>query len=396
MRSGITRLLLVGNGPGHLTVLDRLARQHPGDLQVSLLTPWAHHTPADVLPALIAGQIDTTQARVDLSARLQAAHARWLPGRCVALDAEARSLRYQPADGSPAQSLGYDLLSIDTATAVDRERLAQRWPGAREHALALWPGDDFLRLWPEVVALAQRRPVSLVVIGAGSAAVEAAFAAAERLRRDGAAGSTFTLVTGGPEPAMALPAGARAHLRQRLRRAGIQVLCEPCTAIGPNGVRLGNGGLLRCDVPLIAEHGDAPAWLAGSGLVCSESGHALVNRFLQSTSHAHVFATGEAAERDDHPHPRNAAQAWRAAPVLAHNLLAAHEGQAFKPHWPAHHTRTWVACGSAHALVAWGPWWARGAWVRWWKSRVDRRWMQPATRSIEADTPQPGDVGHGA
>lgn len=400
MRSGITRLLLIGAGPAHLAVLDGLARHHPADLQVSLLAPWPHHTHTALLPSLIAGQRSEAAARTPLPPRLQAAHARWLPGRCRALDADARTVHWQSLDGQTPAPLGYDLLSIDPAIALDRERLAARLPGAREHALALWPLDGFLHLWPDVVALAQRQPVSLAVIGAHGPAVETAFAAAERLRRDGVPGSTFTLVTGAAGLLPGLPAGARAHVARRLQRAGIQVLREPCVAVDARGVHLGNGGLLRCDVPVIAEPGHAPAWLAGSGLALGEHGHVRVNRFLQSASHANVFACGEAAEREDQPvtdRPRALAQALRAAPVLAHNLRAAHEGQAFKPHWPPQTPRAFVACGASHAVAAWGPWWLRGRWVRRWQERIDQRALAaPAGapgHATAADTPQAGDAG---
>jgi selenide,water dikinase len=109
-----------------------------------------------------------------------------------------------------------------------------------------------------------------------------------------------------------------------------------------------------------------------------------------------VFASGEAAERADHPYTRHTAQALRAAPVLAHNLLAAHEGRALKPHWPAQTLRTFVACGATHAVMAWGPWHLRGGWVRYWKGRVDRRLTAAAERGQAAagaaHTPHPGEV----
>ncbi|MBL0944264.1 MAG: FAD-dependent oxidoreductase [Hydrogenophaga sp.] len=364
MRSGITRLVLVGAGPAHLAVLGRLAAHHPGDLQVTLLTRWPHHTPAALLPTLMAGGRTPEQARIALPALLQSAHARALAGHCIALNAEARQLTWQPADGSAPQTLDFDLLSLDPAAALDRERLNTRWPGAREHALALWPLEGLLALWPGVLALAQRQPVSLAVIGGNTAAVEAAFAAAERLRRDGAPGSTFTLVTGGPEPAAELPARARQRVRQRLRRAGIQVLCEPCTGFTAEGVRLGNGALLRCDVPLLACPGDAPAWLADSGLALGDTGRVRCDDHGRSLSHPAVFASGEAAERGVHAPDHDA---------LAPLLLAAHAGTPLKARRPPRQPPTLVACGEHHALAVWGPWVLQGAWVRRWRERRDQR-----------------------
>lgn len=380
MQSGFRRLLLLGAGHAHLHVLARLASFHPADLQVTLITPHDAQTYSGMVPGMVAGHYDPAEVQIPLAPLLQAGHVRWLPGRCTGIEAEASRVHWASATGGEPQVLDYDWLSIDTGAVLLPERLDADVPGARTHALPLRPIEPFMHLWPEVVAMARERALSVAVIGGGAAGIETIFAAAQRLRREGVPGATFTLVTGGPEVGAGYRPAVRERLLRRLRREGIQVLREPCVGIDEHGVHLGNGALLCCDVPLLAIGTHAPEWLQGSGLALCERGHVLVNRFQQSTSHPKVFAAGDVATRDDWAHPKSGVYAVRAGPPLAHNLFAALQQQPLKPHHPPRNTLNLLSCGSGHAIASWGPLSAEGAWVWRWKDRIDRRFMQQYRR----------------
>lgn len=408
MRSGLTRLLLLGAGHAHVQVLAHLAEHHPADLQVTLLSPHPFQLYSGMVPGLVAGRYSEADSRIELPPLMKGAGARWVAGRCTGIDAASRQVHWQPTGGGAGDQGGgqgtaplpYDLLSIDTGAVLDPLRLEAAMPGATTHALPLRPIESFSAAWPGVLARVRERPLSVAVVGAGAAGIEVAFAAAERLRAEGAPGSTFTLITGGPEPGAGYRPAVRARIARRLRRHGIQVLREPCVGFTDEGVRLGNGGLLRCDVPLLAIGTHAPPWLQGSGLALSEQGHVLVNRFQQSTSHADVFAAGDVATRADHPHPKSGVYAVRAGPALAHNLLAALNQQPLKPHWPPGYTLNLLSCGTGHAIASWGPLHTEGAWVWRWKDRIDRGFMDryrrdgpaPSPGAGGAHTPHPGDV----
>ncbi len=396
MQSGIRRLLLLGAGHAHLHVLAHLADHHPADLQVTLITPREAQTYSGMVPGLVAGHYSADEVQIPLAPLLQAGHVRWLVGRCTGIDAAASRVTWQAEGDAAPQTAHYDLLSIDTGAVLRPDRLDADMPGARIHALSLRPIETFTALWPEVVALARERALSLAVIGGGAAGIETVFAAAACLRREGLPGATFTLVTGGPEVGAGYRAGVRERVLRRLRREGIQVLREPCVGIDAQGVHLGNGALLRCDVPLLAIGTHAPAWLEGSGLALCGQGHVLVNRYQQSVSHPNVFAAGDVASRSDAPHARSGVHAVRAGPPLAHNLLAALSQQPLKAHRVPRRTLNLLSCGPGHAIASWGPWHAEGAWVWRWKDRVDQRFVAsyrrgPAARPA-ALAPQTKDV----
>jgi pyridine nucleotide-disulfide oxidoreductase family protein len=374
MHHGIKKLLLLGAGHAHLQVLASLAGHRPGNLQVTVLTPHAHQTYSGMTPGFVAGHYGEDECRIALEPLLRAAGARWVPGRCRGIDAASKTVQVAAAAGAsgvPA-TLDYDLLSIDTGAVFDRARLEADMPGAATHALSIRPIEAFTALWPQVMALAQRQAVSLAVVGAGAGGVELVFAAEQALRLHGMPGARFTLVTGGPEVVASHSAGVQRRVLRQLRRRGITVLREACTGITDGELHLGNGARLACDVPLLAIGTHAPAWLQGSGLALSDDGHVLVNACQQSTSHADVFAAGDVASRIDLPHAKSGVYAVRAGPPLAHNLLAAHEGQPLRPHTPPRHTLNLLSCGTGHAIASYGPLHAEGAWAWWWKNRIDQ------------------------
>jgi pyridine nucleotide-disulfide oxidoreductase family protein len=377
MHYGIKKLLLLGGGHAHLEVLARLAQSRPGNLDVTVLTPYPHQTYSGMTPGFVAGHYTEADCRIALEPLMRAAGARWVQGRACGIDAGQRAVAVQAAAGAQGvpSALAYDLLSIDTGAVLDRARLDAEMPGAATHALPIRPIEAFTNFWPQVMELAQGRAVSLAVVGAGAGGIELVFAAEQAIRLHGHAGARFTLVTGGPEVAAGYSPGVQGRVSRQLRRRGITVLREACIGVSEGELHLGNGARLACDVPLLAIGTHAPAWLQGSGLALSEAGHVEVNASQQSTSHANVFAAGDVAHRVDQSHPRSGVYAVRAGPPLAHNLLAAHEGRPLKAHLPPGHSLNLLSCGTGHAIASYGPVHLEGAWAWWWKDRIDQGFM---------------------
>ena len=376
---GIKKLVLLGAGHAHVHVLAQLAQNRPADLDVTVVSPYPFQTYSGMTPGLVAGHYTEAECQIQLEPLVRAAGARWLPARCTGVTPDSQTVQLAASSHASEptevpETLRYDLLSIDTGAVLDRERLAQDIPGAPEHALIVRPIEAFARLWPEVLALAQTRPLSVAVVGAGAAGLELLMAAEQRLRQAGHA-ARFTLITGGGEAAESYPEGVRRRVLRQLRKRQITVLREACVGIEAGALRLACGASLACDVPILAIGTHAPPWLQGSALARSDSGHVLVNAFLQSTSHPNVFAAGDVATRADHPHPKSGVYAVRAGPPLVHNLLAAHAGQALKAHHPPERTLNLLSCGAGHAIGSYGPLSWEGAWVWRWKDRIDRAFV---------------------
>ena len=235
--SAIKKLILLGAGHAHVHVLSQLAQHRPADLDVTVVTPYPFQTYSGMTPGLVAGHYSAEDCQIPLQPLLKAAGAKWVQARCTGIDATEQRVRLSPSTKSqlPGDSLPpdlpYHLLSIDTGAVVDRERLEVDIPGAAENALIVRPIEVFATLWPQVVGLAQSKPVSLAVIGAGAAGIELLFAAEQCLRTQGVAGAHFTLVTGGGEVAANYTPGVQRRVLRQLKRRGITVLRETCVSI---------------------------------------------------------------------------------------------------------------------------------------------------------------------
>jgi len=343
-------------------VLSVLAQNPFPGARVTLVSPFARQMYSGMVPGFVAGHYALNDCAIPLAPLAARAQVSFVEGSAVAIDAAAR--RVMLADG---QSHHYDALSLDTGPVMDRDVI----PGAREHALFVRPIEQFARLWEAVLQLAEQRPLSVVVVGAGAAGVELSMALQHRLGER----ARVSLVTGGPPPLPSHPAGAQARALRALKRCGVTLFEDACSEITSSQVVLARGMRLACDAPVLAICASAPTWLAGSGLALDEQGFVATGATLQSTSHPEVFAAGDVAARSDAPRPRSGVYAVRAGPPLALNLRRFLGGGALEPYRPQVHALNLLACGERRAIASYADWSLGGRWVWWWKDRIDRAFI---------------------
>jgi selenide,water dikinase len=359
------RLMLLGGGRAHVQVLRQMAEQPLPGVQAVLVSPFSRHLHSALLPALVAGHLRAEEAAIPLEPLARAARVELAVGHAVALDAAQRLVTL--ADGRAAH---FDVLSIDIDAAGDRERIA----GAREHALFSRPAEHVVRLLDEVLALAARRVLDVVVLGGDAEGFELALALQHRLAGQGEERARVCLVASeGMLPTVS--AGVRRRALDALRAARVTVFNETCVEITGTHVVLASGARLACDVPVVALPPAAPPWLATSGLALDPLGRVLTGPSLQSHSHPAVFAVGDMAAALPAPLPAGADQAEAAGPTLALNLrraLAGGELAAWQPRPPA---LTLLGCGARQAIMGWREWSLQGAWAWRWQQRRALRFV---------------------
>jgi pyridine nucleotide-disulfide oxidoreductase family protein len=356
------RLVLLGGGHSHVQVLKALAAESLPGVQVRLVSPFARQLYSGMVPGLLAGHYPADACAIPLSPLAERAHADFIENSAVRLDAAARAVTL-----AGGEVLHYDVLSIDTGSVMDRDAI----PGAREHGLFVRPIEHFARMWDALLALAEQRGLSVVVIGGGAAGVEVALAMQYRL----GSRASLSLVTGGPPPLAAYPQSVQQRARGVLRRMGITLLEDSCTSITAHHVHLARGMRLQCDAPILAVGSSAPTWLAGSGLALDAQGFIATGATLQSTLHPEVFAAGDVASNAATGYARSGVFAVRAGPALALNLRRYLAGGELVPHRANQRSLNLFACGGRYAIASWGRWSAQGRWAWYWKDRIDRRFI---------------------
>lgn len=373
--TAVGRLLLLGAGHAHLSVLEELARRLGPRREITLVSPSPTVLYSGMLPGYLAGHYSLAQCTIGLSELLERSGARFIEGRAVQIDAANRRVRIATADG--LATLPYDVLSIDTGSVMDRDRMEQKIPGSRLNALFVRPIDAFAALWPQLCAVASRRRLRIAVVGAGAGGIELAMAIRHRLPT-----CELTLLTGGGEPLASHPKKAQQRASRALQRSGVTVLRTSCATISPEAVLLPDGTLHECDAVIIATGAEPPPWLAdGSDLALDENGFVAIDAQLRSISHPNVFAAGDVATRHDERRlPKSGVHAVRQAPTLAANLLATLSRAGLARHEVPRRMLNLISCGEKYAIATWGGLSAEGRWVWHWKNWIDRRYVAWFTR----------------
>jgi pyridine nucleotide-disulfide oxidoreductase family protein len=365
----VKQLILLGGGHAHVKVLADLAARPLAGWQVQLVSPYRRQIYSGMLPGWVAGHYPIESCAIALDVLAARAGVGFHESTGVGVDAASQAIAC--ADGS---RLHFDVLSIDTGPLPAIDAL----PGCLEHALPIRPIEAFVAAWPALVdrMLGACRRFDLVVLGAGAAGVELAFAARHRARVDGGSHLRITLVGSGALPLDGGPACARRRLGELLARRGIAWVGERrATGVSAGRIHFEQGPPLGFDACLVVTGAAAPAWPRAGGLATDEQGFIRVGPTLQSVSHPQVFAAGDVAAYAE-PRPKSGVFAVRAGPVLAANLRAVCEGRAPRAWTPQRRALYLISTGNRHALAAWGPWAVDGAWVWRWKDSIDRGFMR--------------------
>ena len=363
------RLVLLGGGHAHVQVLADLARQPLAAWDVHLVTPYHRQIYSGMLPGWVAGHYPIEACAIKLDALASSGAIAFHETSGLGLDLAQSALRC--ADGS---RLRFDVLSIDTGPMPALQGL----PGSALHALPVRPIERFIAAWPSLVGriLGQCRRFDLVILGAGAAGVELAFAIQHRAATDGWSHLVLTLVGSDELPLTGVPLSTRRHTARLLAQRGVRWLgSRRATRVEEHAISFETGDQLPFDACLVSTGAAAPTWPAAGGLATDEQGFIRVGPTLQSLSQPNIFAAGDVAAYAE-ARPKSGVYAVRAGPVLADNLRAYCEGRPLRSWTPQARALYLISTGDRHALATWGRWSWSGRWVWHWKDRIDRQFMQ--------------------
>lgn len=362
------RLLLVGAGHAHLTVLRALRTDPPAGVEITLITPWPRQAYSGMLPGWVAGHYALDDCVIALAPLLDGSPIRWRVGAVTRLDL---TQRFAWTDDD--ERLDFDLVSIDTGAVAAVDDL----PGACDHAQSIRPIERFIERWPHWLSTCVAHagdPLTLTVVGGGAAGVETTLAMAWRMR--GLPGPRIQLVTGNGGLLPGFPSRARQLMLARLGQLRVTVIVDKVAAFEAGAMHLARSGLQRSDLTLLVTGTAAAAWPRASGMAVDADGFIAVDTTRRSTSHPFVFAAGDCASVVGHPRPRSGVHAVRAGPVLSDNLRRALRGEALRAVVPQRRALYILAAGQRSAVACWGTWTLSGDWVWRWKDRIDRRFMR--------------------
>ncbi len=367
------KLVLIGGGHAHVEVLRQFGQQHAPNVEITLVSPDRHTPYSGMLPGLVAGHYRFAQCHIDLQPLAAFAQARHVPAEVRSLDAARRLMTL--SDGT---TLDYDIASINVGSTP----IVHGVEGAAAHAMMVKPVAAFLTHWATLIEQVRTGTVkSIAVVGGGAAGVEMLLAMqhtfAHTTPRPDIA---FSVLTDAPQLLMQHAPGVRAVMARTLARKRVtvhhalrvtRVAARELIAVDAHHHerRIGADAMLWVT-------GAAPAaWLSSSGLLLNDNKFININNYLQSTSHADLYAAGDCATIAGARYPKSGVYAVRQGDVLAKNLRAAFDGTALTSYTPQPRALALISTGERHAIASWGALSVHGNWVWRWKDRIDQAFM---------------------
>jgi NADH dehydrogenase FAD-containing subunit len=350
------RLVLVGAGHGHLSVLRALATSTLApDIEIVLINPDLYQTYSGMLPSWMMGYYSLEQCQIRLEPWLKRTTLTFVQDQVIGINANTQVLQLK--NHSP---LYYDWLSINIGSQT------QLGTWANDTVIPIRPLNGFIDYWQQVLS---EPPEVLTILGGGAAGVELAFAARERLPNTEIHLVASTLLKG---HSVNVITTTQSLLKQR----NIQMHYTKVKYLQGSALHFADNSRLESTAMIAATGAKAPEWLKDSGLALEVDGFIQVNPYQQSTSHTNVFAIGDISSRPDIQ--RSGVHAVKGGKVLAHNLIQVltQSTPTLIPYKPRKRSLYLLVCGNHQAILSWGRWSTYGKWVWWWKNKIDTEFMK--------------------
>ncbi|TQF06957.1 FAD-dependent oxidoreductase [Kitasatospora acidiphila] len=276
------RILVLGAGYAGMAAAVRLARRTRGlGAEVVLVNPTPRFAERLRMHQSAAGQQLTDLRIPDLVA---GSGIRFVEGRATAIDAERQEVALRTADG--VRTLGYDTLVHALGSITDTAAV----PGAEDHAYTLDGHGATTRLAERLAELNAAGGGTVTVSGSGLTGVETAAEIAESHP------ALRVVLLGRERPGSMMGPKARAHLDAALARLNVEVRTGvEITKVLPDGIELAAGELVHSDATVWTAGVRVPPLAAHAGIATDDRGRLLTEPSLRSTSHASVWAIGDAA-----------------------------------------------------------------------------------------------------
>ena len=368
----IKDLVLLGGGHTHVLVLRRWAMKPVAGIRLTLISQDRLTPYSGMLPGLVAGHYSISDTHIDLGRLCRWANTRFICARASGIDLDRNRVVFDDRPG-----MGFDVLGIDTGSTPDMHSV----PGAAEHAVPVKPVYRFRERWE---ALQQRvqvhggdpgAPMHIGVVGGGVGGYELLLSMQHQLNSAGYPARFSWIVRG--DALTRLPTRAREIAVRVCRDANIEVVDQfDVVRVSDGQVHAADGRDYQLDEIVWCTSARAPDWPASAGLKTVPGGFIETNDYLQSVSHAHVFASGDVGTQIKTPAEKAGVFAVRQAPVLYQNLRASLLGRPLKAYRPQRQTLKLVSLGEQRALAVRNGLCVEGAWVWRWKDWIDRRFMR--------------------
>jgi len=370
------RIVLVGGGHANVQVLKILCKtftisnDEESGFHISLISDYPKAFYSGMLPGCISGIYTPEQTQIDLVALCEWCGAKFIHAKVTGIDWDAKELICE----GELSRFGFDILSINIGSTSRNSNI----PGI-EHAITTRPISELfekIQQTDKKLSAMERKTRNIVVVGAGAAGVELAWAFKSRMTAMGYE-AKVTLVHGSKNPILAERGNSAINnVAEKLRQHNISVVLGSfATHIEPQHVTLSSGKQLEFDYLLWATGASAPECLPNYGLQLDTNGFILVSETLQSLTHKCVFAGGDCCSVEGHKLAKSGVYSVREGPVIANNIINMILGNPLEKYVPQTGFLALLNTSDGEAISCWKGTSFVGSWIMQQKDRIDQKFM---------------------
>lgn len=370
----LRKIVLVGGGHSHITVLEQFASHPLSGGQLTLVTDSQTTVYSGMVPGFVAGQYRQEELEIDMKRLAQKAKAHVVLSKAVKIDTKERQILL--ANGL---SIRYDIASFDIGATMAGRNL----PGIRQHTTTTRPLGLFIKQVDKIVQAAQKHcstttPFRIVVVGAGMGGIELSFTLQQRLRQNVSTAVQILILQNNPRILDHYADSLARRVHQLSKEKDVQIQCNrKVVAVEPNTVILADGERIHCQAILWVTGPASQPMFKESGLSTDNSGFVRVHPTLQIENQTNLFATGDCATLIDYPQTSRAGvYAIRQGTFITRNIRALLSGKPLQTYRPQQDFLALINLGDGRALgTKWGQL-VEGKWVMTLKDWIDRRFVK--------------------
>lgn len=365
--SGRRRVVIVGGGfAGAYCARELEKRLGADEVEITLLDRRNYLVFHPLLLEAGTGELEPRHVVVAIRSFLKRSHL--IVGDMRQIDFQNKRVHYDVLEGKEHRELNYDHLVLAMGSVTNMPPV----PGLKEYSYEIKGLADAVALRDRAVQVLEsaslmddparrKAALHLVVVGGSYTGVETAGLfheymreAAEKYPRLDPAEVQTTLVERGPAILKTVDEKLSAYASRRLRKRGVQVLCnETISAIEPGAVVLGSGRRLESNTCVWAAGIMPPPEVIGMPLPADRLGYLESDPELRIKGQENVWGIGDCTVNpspEGTPYPATAQHAIREGICCARNIASVIHGQ--EPQPLKYQTRGYFACFSRHDAVA--------------------------------------------
>ena len=180
------RLVLVGGGHAHLTVLKNIDVFVEKGHAVTLISPTTHHYYSGMGPGVLSGIYRPQEVRFHVRKMAADRGAEFMLGSVIRADPDKRLLTTDTG-----HEIQYDVVSFNTGSKVSTHGITE----SEENIFPVKPIENLIKARAVILELLKKKALQLLVIGGGPAGLELV-GNLWRLVNDGGGSARIRLLTG--------------------------------------------------------------------------------------------------------------------------------------------------------------------------------------------------------